>query len=226
MAAGPVALGRGVAHAVLAQRGHLFPWTPVAMGVGIWVYFLLPVEPGPSAVLGVLALGVVAAVLTRPAGPVLGILAVALALGGGGFALAAWRTATVAAPVLDGRYYGPIEGRIVEIDRSARDVPRLTLDRVRLDGVAPENVPARVRVSAHGDQTWLPDEPGTVVMLTGFLSPPNGPMEPGSSISGAWPGSTGWARSAIPRRRSSRLRGRNRGRHWPSRGGGRCWPEA
>jgi len=179
LAADPLAFGRGLANAILAQRGHLFPWTPVAMGAGVWVYFLMPAEPGRAMVLGALALSVVAAGLVRPAGPVMGILAVALALGAGGFALAAWRAAAVVAPVLEGRYYGPIEGRIVEIDRSTRDVPRLTLDRVRLDGVAPEDVPERLRVSAHGDQPWLPGEPGTVVMLTGFLTPPNGPMEPG-----------------------------------------------
>jgi competence protein ComEC len=173
-----LAFGRGVAGAILAQRGHLFPWTPVAMGGGIWAYFLMPVEPGQAAILTVLTVGVIAAGFARPAGPVFGVVALALALGTGGFTLAARRAASVAAPVLEGRYYGPVEGRIVEIDRSMRDVPRLTLDQVRLDGVPLDKVPVRVRVSVHGDQPWLPKEPGTVVMLTGFLSPPNGPMEP------------------------------------------------
>ncbi len=148
------------------------------MGGGIWVYFLLPVEPGRTAILTVLACGVIAATIARPAGPVLGVLLMAVFLAAGGFALAAWRAASVAAPVLEGRYYGPVEGRIVEIDRSVRDVPRLTLDQVRLDGVPQDRMPVRVRVSVHGDQLWLPKEPGTVVMLTGFLTPPNGPMEP------------------------------------------------
>ena len=40
--------------------------------------------------------------------------------------------------MLDFRYYGPIEGRIVGIDRSGSDALRLTLDRVRLDRVAPD----------------------------------------------------------------------------------------
>ena len=29
------------------QRGHLFPWAPVAVACGIGFWFLLRVEPGP-----------------------------------------------------------------------------------------------------------------------------------------------------------------------------------
>ena len=36
------------------------------------------------------------------------------------------------AAVLNYQYYGPIEGRIVKVDRSASDALRLTLDRVVL----------------------------------------------------------------------------------------------
>ena len=47
----------------------------------------------------------------------------------------------VAAPVMEWRYYGPVEGRLVEIDRSARDRIRLTLDRVVLRDTAPGRPP-------------------------------------------------------------------------------------
>lgn len=176
---GPVALAERVAGALLGQRGHLFPWVPVAGGLGVWAYFGMPVEPGREVLLVLCALAVVAGALVRPLGPVWGVLAVAAAMAAGGFVLAAVRAAAVAAPVLETRYYGPIEGRVVEIDRSGRDVPRVTLDRVVLEGIAPEAVPARVRVSVYGDQPWLPGVPGTVVILTGHLAPPNGPVEPG-----------------------------------------------
>jgi competence protein ComEC len=66
--------------------------------------------------------------------------------------VAGLRTASVAEPVLPFRYYGPIEGRIVVIDRSQSDKPRLTLDRVVLADVAPDRTPTRVRVSLHGAQ--------------------------------------------------------------------------
>jgi competence protein ComEC len=61
-------------------------------------------------------------------------------------AIAGMRTHLVAGPVLGFRYYGPVEGRIVAIDRSASDALRLTLDRVTLDRVDPDRVPRRVRV--------------------------------------------------------------------------------
>jgi competence protein ComEC len=62
--------------------------------------------------------------------------------------------------MLDFRYYGPVEGRIVEIDRSQSDALRLTLDRVVLREVAPDRTPARVRVSLQGEQDWLQPTPG------------------------------------------------------------------
>ena len=54
------------------------------------------------------------------------------------------------------RYYGPIEGRIVGIDRSASDALRLTLDRVVLEDVAPgANARPASASRCHGDQRWL-----------------------------------------------------------------------
>ncbi len=85
----------------------------------------------------------------------------------------------MAAPVLTFRYYGPVEGRIVDIDRSFSDQLRLTLDRVVLEDVPPERTPERVRVALHGDQGFTDPQPGLTVILSGHLSPPDGPVEPG-----------------------------------------------
>lgn len=164
---------------LLAQRGQLFNWIPVMLGCGIGAYFAAPVEP-VALDLGVLAaVGVLAVASVRPLGAAFGPLALAVALVIAGYGMAALRAQSVAAPVLDYRYYGPIEGRIVKIDRSASDALRLTLDRVRLDGVAPARRPAQVRISLYGVQDWLDPVPGVRVMTTGHLSPPNGPAEPG-----------------------------------------------
>ena len=160
------------------QRGHLFPWLPVAYGIGIGSYFALGREP-PGAAWAALAVALaigLALALTRFRHSVLLVAALAFAAGLG---VAGLRTATVAEPVLGFRYYGPIEGRIVGIDRSQSDKPRLTLDRVVLRNVRPGRTPARVRVSLHGDQRWLVPEPGLTVVLTGHLAPPEGPVEPG-----------------------------------------------
>lgn len=164
---------------MLLQRGHLFPWIAVCLGTGIGIYFALRFEPGLMSYAGLAAGACLCLVLVRPLGAAFGPLALGLAVVVMGLGLAGWRSHQVAAPVLGFRYYGPVEGRIVEIDRSSRDVPRITLDRVVLDDLSPARTPARVRVSLYGDQRWLATVPGTVVILTAHLSPPNGPMEPG-----------------------------------------------
>lgn len=162
---------------LLEQRGALFPWLPVFLGIGIGVFFGLRFEPPVWfywVVGGLGGLGALVA-LRRPGG--LGDLGWALAFLCAGFCLAGWRSVAVAGPVIDFRYYGAIEGRIVGIDRSASDAPRVTLDRVYLERTSPERTPTRVRVSFHGP---VPDlEPGARIMLTGHLSPPQGPVEPG-----------------------------------------------
>jgi competence protein ComEC len=167
-----------LSHLFDRQRGHLFPWLPVAFAVGIGVYFSLPAEPTGRAwaLLGAaLAAGVLLAATVLRHSPLL--LALLAALAGAG--IAGLRTASVDEPVLAFRYYGPIEGRIVGIDRSRADKPRLTLDRVVLRDVPPERTQARVRVSLHGDQRWIAPEPGLTVILTGHLSATEGPVEPG-----------------------------------------------
>ncbi len=168
-----------IAEAVQAQRGHLFAWVPVGLSAGIGGYFALGSEPGQvhyavlaGAILCLLALLVR---LSEPWRPPAVFLLAAMA----GVMLTGARAHMVAEPVLGYRYYGPIEGRIVAVDRSVSDAVRLTLDRVVLRDMAPRRTPDRVRVSLHGQQGYITPEPGLTVILTGHLSPPSGPVEPG-----------------------------------------------
>ena len=85
---------------------------------------------------------------------------------------------TMHRPVLEGRYYGPIEGRVIAIDRSASDAVRLTLDQVDLDLRPGRITPTKVRVSLHGTPGDTVPVPGMVIGVTGHLSPPGGPVEP------------------------------------------------
>ena len=165
----------------LEQRGHLFPWAPVCLAIGIGLYFQLRWEPGFQTYLA-LAGVVLAALLIVWRWPG-GLTAVvwALALCGIGFGLAGARAHRVAGPVLEWRYYGPVEGRVVALDRSSTDRLRVTLDEVRLRRFAPHSVPRRVRVSLHGSAAD-PDlklAPGSRIMTTGHLMPPQEPAEPG-----------------------------------------------
>lgn len=159
------------------------PWVPVWMAAGIGLWFLLPAQPGLLANGLAAFVGLCGLALWRlrldirmaDALRVAGLALILLALGFGLTSLRAWR---VEAPVLGFRYYGPIEGRVIEIDRSARDRIRLTLDQVRLDRMAPARLPKKVRLSLPEGVTATPP-PGTRVMLTGHLGPPPGPAEPG-----------------------------------------------
>lgn len=165
--------------ALLDQRGHLFPWAPVFLSLGIGAYFALQIEPGWPVyplLCGVVAVAGAAA-LRWPGG--LSALAWAIALAAAGFVLAGTRAHNVAGPVLDWRYYGPVEGRVVGLDRSASDALRITLDTVVLRDTAPERVPERVRLSLHGAAADAVVRPGQRVMTTAHLSPPQGPVEPG-----------------------------------------------
>ena len=161
-----------------AQRGHLLPWTPVFFATGIGLYFSLSSEPGPFlwSCFVLLALSLIVLLLTLWRGSILPVAVVFVLLG---LLAAGFRSQNVAEPVLGFRYYGPVEGRIVGIDRSASDKVRLTLDRVVLSRMGPNRTPERVRISLHGNQDYLTVEPGRIIGVTAHLSPPNGPVEPG-----------------------------------------------
>lgn len=163
--------------ALEARRGRLLPFLAVAMGIGIGVWFALPWEPGLRAYAALAGgAGLCLALVQTRAAP-LGWFAAFVLLG----ALACGvRVAAVGTPMLVGDYYGPVTGRVVEVDRSQSGALRVTLDRVWLSDVAPEAVPRRVRVSLQGDRVEPEPVPGEVVMTTAFLSPPGGAVEPGS----------------------------------------------
>ncbi|MFC0342330.1 ComEC/Rec2 family competence protein [Paracoccus niistensis] len=170
-------------------RAGLLIWAPVLVALGIGGWFLLRFEPrlphyglalaGMLAALGLAWLApraVIAGRLDWDRADLLRLGGLGVALGLAGFLAAGLRLHLVAAPVMDYRYYGPVEGRVVEIDRSARDRMRVTLDRVTLRDTTPARTPRRVRLSLTGDIP-LP-QVGSRVMLTGHLGPPPGPAEP------------------------------------------------
>lgn len=161
-------------------RGTLFPWVPVLIACGIAWWFSLPLEPLAwhyGVALGVLA-GAGLAWRLGPdlLHPLLAVL-ICLALGWIACGLRVW---LVSAPMLEFRYYGPVTGRVVEIDRSQTDALRLTLDRVWLERVDRDRTPKRVRVSLRGKVPGHAARPGDVIMVTATLTAPDGPAEPGA----------------------------------------------
>ncbi len=161
-----------------SRRGRRLPWIATAFGTGVGAYFALPVEPtGMQTAIAflLLAMALISAWARRDGH---GLLPLLIACTIAGALAAQWRAERVAGPVLDFRYYGGVEGRVVHVDRSASGAVRVTLDQVRLDRTGPDRTPRRVRLSLHGEKGTAPT-PGRRVMTTGHLSPPSGPAEPG-----------------------------------------------
>ncbi len=166
--------------ALQTARGTLFPWAAVAIGTGVGLWFGLPWEPGVPFYLAAATVLAMACAL-RAFGPeLLAPVAVAVACAAAGMLACGLRVHLQASPMLDFRYYGPVQGRITGIDRSQSDALRLTLDQVVLRDTSPARTPLHVRVSLQGDQPWLVPAPGQVEILTAMLSAPQGPVEPGT----------------------------------------------
>lgn len=164
---------------IAEKRGVLYPWVPVWLSFGIGAWFSWATDPAMEIYAGC-AVGALAAIALCCTGgerwraPSLAVLLLL-----SGFLLAGARAYSVAGPVLGFRYYGPVEGRIIDIDRSFSDAIRLTLDQVTLKDVALEATPHKVRVALHGPQTLVP-VPGMLVMMTANITPPDGPVAPNS----------------------------------------------
>ena len=161
------------------QRGALMPWLPVALALGVAFYFNLQSEP--SVLIYIVASMIFCAgfALFFIWRDLFGPVGIAFAMVAAGVLIAGVRAHHVAGPILDWRYFGMIEGRVVILDRSASDVPRLTLDRVRLERISAQETPRRVRVSLHGEDLGDLPLPGSTVRIRGHLWPPSGPVEPG-----------------------------------------------
>jgi competence protein ComEC len=163
-----------------AERSRWMLWLPVAMGLGIAVYFELPSEPalwlGPVLAAGALVLVFLARSGSLARALALGVVAAAFGLG-----LVAWRTASLAAPTLSRPLFSiNVEGRIADIQRLPESV-RVVLEAVRLKGnnVPPvEMMPARVRISL--SKGAPPIHVGDRLLVLANISPPAGPAAPGA----------------------------------------------
>ncbi len=147
--------------------------------MGIGLYFAVASEPTHLQISLVFLGAILSALVIRRDQILRYVLMGALTFVLFGFGYAALQTRWVAAPVLTYHYYGPIEGRIINLDRSASNAPRVTLDQVYLPGIPRKDTPTYVRISLQG---MIPDDTiraGGRITLTGSLSPPSPPVEPG-----------------------------------------------
>jgi competence protein ComEC len=157
----------------IAER-RPFLWLPAAAGAGVVLYLSGDREP----VLWLPALALIAlAALAWLAREKRGAFALFVALAGvsAGFLSAGWKSARVAAPVLDRIRVTTVSGFIEQMDyrpQGARFVMRLA----SAEGLSPEQVPRRIRLT---DRYRPPAEAGAFVKLKARLLPPARAALPG-----------------------------------------------
>jgi len=175
LAAGFRALGRRAAAslALEIERRRPFLWLPVAMGLGILLYFAADREPALWAPLAGFAMAAGLAVILRTR-PVLAAICIAFAAAFAGFAAGVWRTADIAAPMLERPRIGRMSGFVESVE--ARDKgARLVLLVTDIAGLPAGSRPKRVRVNTRGGTV----APGDHITATARLLPPPGPARAG-----------------------------------------------
>lgn len=155
-------------------------WTPVAFGVGSALYFALPREPYAwVAWLLLAAAGALLGLSRRLGRPLAIVLAVLAACGLAGFGLAKMRVERVKAPVaLEGEGAQRLEGWVLDVAAPGQGGQRLLIAPYRIEGLAPEATPIRVRVTLR-DGAPIP-APGESVRLLAMINPPPPPASPGA----------------------------------------------
>jgi competence protein ComEC len=159
-----------------AEAGRLALWLPVALGVGVLLYFAPRFEPPLWwGVAGLVPLAL--AVWLRASRPLLAWAVLLLAAVAAGFALVAWHAGRAAPPLEPPRGAVQLSGTVVEVDPLPGGL-RLTLAGARwAEGMAPA---ARlIRVRLRGNDPARP-EPGDAVSLRALVRPPPPPAYPGA----------------------------------------------
>src|SRR4029079_18404172 len=155
--------------------GRLFPWLPVAFGLGIAIYFAADREPSWWAGSGLaLACCVIAIVARRR--PIAFPIALAALAVAAGFAVATLKAVQVAHPVLARPAgYATIAG-FVEVREERERTDRIVVRALSFEASRVEQKPDRVRVSVKKGSA---PPVGAYVTFHARLSPPLEPLRPG-----------------------------------------------
>ncbi|MDG1209477.1 MAG: ComEC/Rec2 family competence protein [Paracoccaceae bacterium] len=154
-------------------------WTPVLLGLGVQIYFWMPVEPDYWMYTISLAtpLLIFAALWRRIAQYwLIGFLLMLVALG---FSLAGLRAYIVAAPVVEASMDATVEGLIAALTSSQSGRPRLLLEDVVVFGLTDAQTPSRTQITLLGRDDLTAFTPGVWVSVFAQIGPPGSPVEPG-----------------------------------------------
>ena len=158
-----------------AERDRQALWLPVSLALGIGLYFAAGFEPPIAATASAAGLAALLAARLRRTAAFAAALGLAVAVFG--LFWAGFHTELARAPILE-RAVGPTEvrGRILRQDRVAAPF-RILLEDVAVERLAPEETPARLRLSL----ARLPDGagPGARIAVLARLTPLPQPALPG-----------------------------------------------
>lgn len=158
------------------DEGRGFLWTPVALGLGEALYFLLPFEPDGRVVAGAAVAAAVVAALAA-ARRRLGTALVLALLVVAGVVVADAATRFAATPRPERQRTVQLEGVVESVeDREGRGF-RVILRPTRMDPAPRAGLPRRVRVTVRGLDD--PPRPGSGLAMSARLGPPPGPLIPG-----------------------------------------------
>jgi competence protein ComEC len=169
------------ARAEAAEQGERwFLWAPVAFGAGSALYFALPREPALWLALPLALVVSAGALLVKRRAmhrlPV--IVALLLAFGVCGFAAAKLRTVLIGAPIVPGGVQGAVEGWVVDVaGPGSGGGGRLLIAPYAIEGLQPDEIPDRVRITIGQDKLVAP---GEAVRIRALLDPPPDPASPGA----------------------------------------------
>ena len=159
-----------------AEQERWILWVPVFVGVGIGLYFALPVEPGWVMVLAPLLAATGLRMSLRR-----GVLALALtgALASTtlGLGAAKFRAELMRGPVVSfSKQIWTVRGWVELVEKRPEKGVRITLRVSAIDGLAADETPLRVRVRSPYDNTGV--HAGDALILKAALQPPPPPAEP------------------------------------------------
>ena len=152
---------------------------PCCWGLGIWIYFAQAQEPDVRTgqiwipfLLVLIAAGRLGLWFRLP---VIASLAVSL-----GYGLALWSAHRADVPQIRYPVGETVEGRVLEVSRSASGAPRLLLDRLMIYGIERNKTPERVRLTVLGGAHHDMPAPGARIRTYATLMPNGEPVEPGA----------------------------------------------
>ncbi|CAN0589152.1 unnamed protein product, partial [Laminaria digitata] len=159
-----------------AERERWILWLPVALALGIGIYFGLPYEPWLPFAWASLVSSLILLIVLRNQWVarigLLGLFAISL-----GFIVAQWRTHDVAENILNRALsFTTVEGQVMSAEPAVHGA-WFRLKVASIDPLELDEMPGRVRIRLHASDSTV--RPGDVVRVRARLAPPPSASYPG-----------------------------------------------